>query len=618
MCGICGFNFEDKYLISDMTNIIEHRGPNSGGYYLDTRISLGNRRLSIIDVSERGKQPMMNYEGDLIITYNGELYNFKEIKEDLISKGYKFKSDTDTEVVLYAYQEYGKHCVKKFNGIFALAIWDNKKKKLFLARDHLGVKPLYYYFKEGKFLFASEIKCILISNEIKAQINKTVFSEIIACAYPISGGSLFADIYELKPGHTLILSDNKISEECYWNPAVEEIDKPIEYFIKKVRNLLENSVKMQLVSDVPLGVFLSGGIDSSLITAMASKYVDKSLKTVTLGFDIEEDEYKYARIVAEHCNTDHSEIHLDSIELARALPKIVWHYEFPFTRPAILAYYFLSKKTKNQLTVSLLGQGADEIFAGYNRYDAYTSFPEKKELETTENGKIHLELKDKINMNLSEKVNYVSSGVFNKDADVFFKKELLKDKENFFSDYRSKIKDLKNDGSQLNPTLLYEIKTELPYYQLKMVDKTSMANSHEMRVPILDYKLVEFALKIPSKFKFHGKDKKIVLQKVAKDYLPKSIIKRRKLPMVVPLSKVFREDLISLADSVLSKPRLKEIGFYKEDNIIKHIQKIKTGKLESDNSLRQLLFFVTLGLWKDIFFNKQYSKRIDLSIEKYI
>ncbi|MEK6932606.1 MAG: asparagine synthase (glutamine-hydrolyzing) [Nanoarchaeota archaeon] len=608
MCGICGFNFSDKELIGKMCEIIAHRGPNNQGTYVDDKISLGNRRLSIIDISSKGNQPIVNEKGNLVITYNGELYNFKEIKNDLIKKGYRFNSETDTEVILYAYEEYEKECVKKFNGIFAFAIWDNNKKELFLARDHLGIKPLYYYFKNGKFIFASEIKAILLSKDVKTKINKDVLKEIIACAYPIFGKTLFLDINELKPGHNLTLVNNKINIENYWNPNINEIDESLDYFSNRVRNLLERSVKMQLVSDVPLGVFLSGGLDSSIITAIASKYSQKPVETVTLGFGTEEDEYKYAKIVSEHCKTNHSEIYVNSSDLAKALPKIVWHYEFPFTRPAILAYYFLSNRTKGKLTVSLLGQGADEIFAGYNRYDAYTKLQNNNDYE----------LKQKIEMKFEDKVKYISSGVFNKDDKEFFKDDLLKDKSKIFNQYAQMIKNLKNDGSQLNPTLLYEIKTELPYYQLKMVDKTSMANSHEMRVPILDYELVEFALKIPSKFKFFGNNKKIVLQHAAKDYLPKEILQRRKLPMVVPLSKVFKEDLISIASSVLSINKLKEMGVYKEDSIIKHLEKIKDNTLKDDNSFRQLLFFVTLGLWSDIFINVAITKNINLNLKNYI
>lgn len=599
MCGICGFNFSDKKLIKDMCNIIVHRGPDSSGVYVDNNISLGNRRLSIIDVSVKGKQPMTNQEGNLIITYNGEMYNFKDIKKDLQKKGYRFRSETDTEVILYAYQEYGPDCLKLFNGIFAFAIWDNSKKELFLARDHLGIKPLYYYFKNNNFIFASEIKSLLLHKDIKRLVNKETLNEIIRYAFPISGNTLIKDIKELKPGHCMLLHKNKIEIKSYWNLKIYELDKPFEYFVKKTKELIESSVIMQLISDVPLGVFLSGGIDSSLITAVASKHLENPLKTVTLGFG-EEAEYKYAKIVADHCNTDHSEIHVSSEDLLNSLSKIVWHYEFPFSRPAILAYYFLSNRTKGKLTVSLLGQGADEVFAGYNRYDAYTKFPSAKHVNNDpENKDFYSHLNQKINLNFNEKIKYLSSGVFKNDAETFFSKDALNDKNSSFPE---KIKGLKNDGSQLNPTLLYEIKTELPYYQLKMVDKTSMANSHEMRVPLLDHRLVEFSLKIPGKFKFYGMDKKIILKHIAKDYLPKIIAERRKLPMVVPLSK-FNKDFIKASAEFLPISRLKKMGFYNEHNIIKHVEKLKSGTLKNDNSFRQLLFFSTLTLWDDMFIN---------------
>ena len=614
MCGICGFNFNDKKLMGEMCEIIAHRGPNSQGIYVDEGISLGNRRLSIIDVSDRGKMPMSNADGTLVITYNGEIYNFKEIKKDLEVKGHRFRSNTDTEVILYAYQEYGSECIKLLNGIFAFAIWDSKNKSLFLARDHVGIKPLYYYFDNKRLIFASEIKAILLDRSIKRKMNAKVLKEIVQYAYPISGGTLFEGINELKPGHTLLLSKNKIITNSYWNPKIKELNRPFDYFIKKTKALIEDSVRMQLVSDVPLGVFLSGGIDSSLIAAVASKYLDK-LKTVTLGFDEENDEYKYARIVAEHCNTDHSEIHITSEHLIKAIPKIIWHYELPFSRPAILAYYFLSNKTKGELTVSLLGQGADEVFAGYDRYDAYSELPKNEGIYANKHQSFYEGLKQKINMSPEEKTKYLSSGVFKNDAGEIFREDLAKDSLN--SDYAACINGLKNNGSQLNPTLLYEIKTELPYYQLKMVDKTSMANSHEMRVPFLDRRLIEFSLSMPGKFKFYGLDKKLVLKSVAKDYLPDPIMQRRKLPMVVPLSN-FHKNFVDSAAQLLENKKFRDLGFYKSGAIARKMESFKNGKLKTDNSYRQLLFFVTLGLWADIFINGEITKDFRLNLNKYI
>ena len=601
MCGICGFNSENKELIRRMCGVLVHRGPNSEGIYLDNDISLGNRRLSIIDVSERGRMPMSNKEGNLIITYNGEIYNFKEIKAVLEKKGYTFNSETDTEVILYAYQEFGSKCVNLFNGIFAFAIWDNRKKNLFLVRDHVGVKPLYYYYKNGVFGFASEIKAILLHPEVTRDIDVRTLNEIIYHAYPLSGNTLFKGIKELKPGHMLMLSGNKVRIEQYWDPKVLELDKPLDFFSKKLKRLIEDSVGMQLVSDVPLGVFLSGGIDSSLIAAVASKALSHPLKTVTLGFDEEGDEYKYAKIVANHCGTDHSEIHITSEDMLKALPNIVWHYEFPFTRPAIMAYYFLSNRTKGQLTVSQLGQGSDELFAGYNRYDAYTKLPD--DLGNPDFKQLYNSLKLRINMSFDEKIRNLSSGVFKKDASVFFTDKALRYKfEN--NEYSSFIRGLKNDGSQLNPTLLYEIKTELPYYQLKMVDKTSMANSHEMRVPLLDYRIVELSLKIPSHFKFYGREKKIILKHIAKEYLPKEIVERKKLPMVVPLAK-FKKMFIKSSADFLSESVLRDTGILKAKNVARHIGKLKSGALKDDNAYRQLLLFSTLALWKDLFISRE-------------
>src|SRR3989344_1320834 len=624
MCGICGFNFEDPKLAKVMNDSISHRGPDSDGVYTDKGISLGNRRLKIIDLSANGRMPMANIEGNLIITFNGEIYNFQKIRDQLEKKRHKFNSHSDTEVILYAYQEYGSKCLGLFNGDFAFAIWDSQKKELFLARDRIGIKPLYYYNKDGKFIFASEIKAILQHKDVKRAVNENCLRQIILYAYPIREETLIENIMELKPGHFLIVKNNKIKIEKYWDLQANETNKTENFYKKTVQHLLSESVKRRMVADVPLGVSLSGGIDSSVLVAMASRHSKEPVKTFTVGFGANDEDCRHARIIADHFGTDHREIHLEYGEMTKALVKVLWHMEIPISRPAMTPLYYLYNKIREKLTVSLAGEGSDEIFAGYNRYDAYTKLPRAGEVE---NRNYYNQLKEKISMPLSKKIEYVSSGVFNRDKEEFFSDKLLKipkeiDVMRTFGPY---LKNTKNDGKQLNRALLYELKTEIPYFHCNKLDKLSMANSHEVRVPYLDHTLVEFAMTIPSEYKFYGAGKKIILQKIANELLPREVAKRRKMPMAVPLHDFFNKEFIDIADNLLSEPQIKKREYYKIPGVRKLVSNIKQNKVvldknnvTEDNAYRQLLFFTNLELWIKLFIENDNFRNPDLDINSYL
>lgn len=624
MCGICGFNWEDKQLVRDMAFVISHRGPDQEGYFSDKNISLGHKRLSIIDLSERGRQPMHNEDNSIWIVFNGEIYNFQEIRPDLEKKGHKFLSDTDTEVIIHAYEEYGYDCLKLFNGMFAFAIWDSNKRELFIARDRIGIKPLYYYYKNNEFVFGSEIKSILQYSEIKRELDENCLKQIIYYAYPINGRSLMKDIVELRPGHYILLKGNKLDIRKYWDLAVNETNKSESFYIKNVTNLLSNSVKRRLISDVPLGIALSGGIDSSVVVAMASKLKEEPIKTFTIGFEGIDSEFNSAKMVAEHCKTDHMEIHLGYKDFIGGMLKALWYMEFPISRPAMVPVYYLYESIRERLTVSLAGEGSDEIFAGYNRYDAYTKLPP---ITKVKDKTFYEELKKKINMPFNKKVRYISSGVFNEDMGEFFSQDILDVPEdiNVYNTFGPLLRNTKNDGSQLNKALLYELKTEIPYFHCNKLDRLSMANSHEVRVPYLDYTVVEFALTIPSKYKFYGTEKKIILQKVAKPLLPKKIVKRRKLPMIVPLTDFFENEFIEVANNILSESNIQKRSYYKIPGIRKLVADIKEkrrledkSRVTSDNSYRQLLFLTNLELWIKLFIENDNLRKPDLSINAYL
>ena len=376
MCGINGFNFSDERLIQKMNKKVKHRGPDDLGYFVDNGISLGHTRLSIIDLSEKAHQPMFSLDNNYVITYNGELYNFKEIRKELKNKGFKFISNSDTEVVLNSYIAYGKDCLQKFNGIFSFAIWDKKKKQLFAARDYFGVKPFFYYFKNNKFIFSSEIKSILeynIDKELDYQSLNTYFRFL----YIPGPQTIFKNVKKLLPGNYLIFKDNKLEISKYYNLSNEKKNYSFIKAKELVKDKFDKAVKRQLVSDRPLGVFLSGGIDSTAILGSMSKLVDHKIKTFTVKFDIDIEKDKFnidselAKKTSKYYNTDHNELLVTAKDVVNNLEKVVYHMDDLVSNHTQIATYLLAKMSKNKVDVVLGGDGADEIFGGYSRHLYY-------------------------------------------------------------------------------------------------------------------------------------------------------------------------------------------------------------------------------------------------------
>ncbi|KKL89086.1 hypothetical protein LCGC14_1918240, partial [marine sediment metagenome] len=368
MCGICGFNFEDRMLIKKMSDLIFHRGPDNEGFFIDNEISLGMRRLAIIDL-KKGDQPQHNEEEDIWVVFNGEIYNFAILRRELEFKGHIFYTNSDTEVIIHAYEEWGEKFLKKLRGQFAFCIYDSKKRNIFLARDALGLKPLYYYFDGEKFIFSSEIKCIL-AHKIKKEINRKAFGSYISLGYTFSNLTLFKNIYKVPPSSYLIfnLNNSNLRIKKFWNLDFN-IDKTKTEAIlsTELRNLLEESVKIRLMSEVPLGVFLSGGLDSSSIVALMNKFSDNQIQTFSIRFEegAPVDETSYANLVSDYYNTNHTELLIKS-SVYEILPKLVWHFDDLIADPAIIPVYFMAKLAREKITVALTGDGADEIFAGYS------------------------------------------------------------------------------------------------------------------------------------------------------------------------------------------------------------------------------------------------------------
>tara|TARA_B100001758_G_scaffold247887_1_gene268185 strand:- start:24372 stop:26222 length:1851 start_codon:yes stop_codon:yes gene_type:complete len=616
MCGICGITWSDQQLIRSMGNEIKHRGPEQEGFFIDNEISLCCERLKILDLSENAKQPLHNEDNTIWVVLNGEIYNFKEIKNEL-EKNHTFYTNADTEVIVHAYEEYGEDCVHKLNGMFSFAIWDSKKKKLFIARDRLGVKPLFYSIVKNNLLFSSEIKSILQFDGVTREINHDGLYQFATYGYTIDGQTMMKNIYELLPGHKLIYSflDNSIKIEKYWELEIKESNFAEDFYIKKLEKILTNSIDLRQVSDAPIGALLSGGLDSSIMVAILSKLSEQPVKTFTTGFGHELDEYSEAQTVAEHCGTDHKEISLTFDHLSKSLPTILWHMEFPFGRPSILSNYLVSEQVKKFVTVAYTGEGSDELFGGYNRYLIYS--------------------KDKSNVPLDQKLNSISSGFFDdisgnnifSDGVMNFKNSQNHQKHQF-----KKIIDNNKSSSSLNQALLYELKTEIPGAQTWRIDRCGYAHAVEMREPFLDYNLAEFSLTIPSHFKINnidGINKKYILQKLGKKYLPEKIAKRKKFPWGIPFYDFFRKEFSSIVECAIDKsfkekrPYLKNSSAYSK-NLFKNIISNNSGKINNkeieinDRNLRQLLFLFNLELWTQMFIESDDVSNLNLSLNNFI
>lgn len=537
MCGIFGFNWSDKTLLKKMNSVLTHRGPDDAAFYEDKNISLGMRRLSIIDL-KKGIYPVKNETEDIIAIFNGELYNYKEIRSDLVKKGHRFITDCDAEIIPHAYEEYGEKFISKLNGQFAICMYDIKNKKLFLIRDRLGIKPIYYYHNKNKFGFASEIKCLLELPGFKKQINEIALNSYFTHRYFPGEDTLFKGIKRLLPGHYLVLG-KKLEVKKYWDIHFSANNNSVQNNALFVKNLLENSVKMRLMSDVPLGAYLSGGLDSTAIVSFMSKHSD-NVNTFNVSFtNTEFDESEYARFVAEHYSTNHTQIDVE-IDAIKTLPEVAWHLDEPIADAATIPTYLMSKETKKKVTVVLSGEGSDEIFGGYERFKhlniayKFRHLPFKNFAKTLNFKNIAMQRGAKLFSNLNnQKQAYLSYySVFDTD-----------EKKQLYKKFLDKEYDFDFNGSFYNNLLKLDIKERLPNNMLLKNDKMTMGASLEARVPFLDHRLVELSTKIPFNQKVSLLQDKIVYRKAVKNVIPRKIQKRKKTGFTIPTEKWAREGL---------------------------------------------------------------------------
>ena len=607
MCGICGVvGFEDKRLLKRMCKVLSHRGPDDEGYFIDENVMLGHRRLSIIDV-KGGKQPIHNEDESIWIVFNGEIYNFLALRRELEERGHSFYTRSDTEVILHAYEEFGEECVNRLRGMFAFAIWDSEKKKLFLARDRLGKKPLYYSFFNGALFFASEIKAILQYPDMPRRVNTEALDQYLTFQYVPAPLTMFDGIYKLLPGHTLTFKSGRILVKKYWDIEMEPVAAPEDYFAKRLRQILEQAVKIRLMSEVPLGAYLSGGIDSSSVVALMSRYSEEPVKTISVGFGEPDDELKYARVVAEHFETDHREIIVQA-SAAELLPKIIWHLDEPLADAAVVPTYLMSREAKKHVTVILTGDGSDEIFAGYPHYRTLPRMEKHRKV-------VPLLIK-RILTPLSRALPYIGNGRPNRYLQYISAPDLTElyfrfnavyeeyEKEKLYTEeLKEKTKNVKKPreivgpylenrtGDLMNRLLLYDIKVLLPDDFLMKVDKNTMAWSVEARSPFLDHNLVEFSATLPPYLKMNNGVEKYILKKAMKDILPKVTVKRKKRGFNVPINVWLDGELRELAAQVLSKENLKKHGFFEYDTVEKILKRSTKNRYDYANQVWSLLVF---------------------------
>lgn len=585
MCGIAGFvdkgdfsQEERTAILTRMCRAIVHRGPDDEGLQVDGPVALGMRRLSIIDLSG-GHQPMSGEDGTVSIVFNGEIYNYLELKRDLEARGHTFKTNSDTETIVHGYEEFSSSCVKHLRGMFCFAIWDEKARTLFLARDRVGKKPLYYtQTRDGSFVFGSELKSILEHPHFEREIDLEALDAYLTLGYVPDPLSIYRNVYKLPPGHTLTYSQGRVTLEQYWDfEFAPDLNRSEESFAEELRPLLEDAVRARLVADVPLGAFLSGGIDSTTVVALMAKAMGQPVKTFSIGF--REDTYnelQYARLTAKKYGTDHHEFFVTP-EICDVADELAWHLDEPFADSSSIPTYIVSKLAREHVTVALSGDGGDELFGGYTRYlverdrrmfaqlpkvfRQNVMYPLSFRLPHGARGRnlLHNLALDPIDRYLDSVSVFTSMNrrlLYSED----FQRKLkgLPTVAGRFLEYAAQVK----TGEDLDLLLYTDSKTYLPGDILTKVDRMSMAASLETRAPLLDQKLIEFVGQIPAGMKIVGTETKAILKRAVKDLIPDEILNRGKQGFGIPIQKWINQELRGRIRDTLSDQITRQRGYF--------------------------------------------------------
>ena len=637
MCGIAGMlkfgsqGWVEPGAIRRMCDIMAHRGPDDDGIYTAGPIGLGMRRLSIVDLST-GHQPLSNEDGTLWIVFNGEIYNHRELREQLESHGHLYRTHSDTETIVHLYEQYGRDCVQHLRGMFAFAIWDTRAQSLFLARDRLGIKPLYYQLTDQGLVFGSEIKVILAHPGVEAQFHREVLPEFLAFGYLSGEETFYAGIRKLMPGHWMeVDSGGQVQIERYWDLRITETESPHseKYYVQTYREILEQAVNSHLMSDVPLGVFLSGGVDSSAVAALMTKIRGTPVETFSVGYA--EDDYSelpYARIVARHLNSVHHEVLLSQHEFFDTLPLLIWHEDEPVVWPSSVPLFLVARLASERVKVVLTGEGADETLAGYTRYAFTVRNAEWDRIyrsvipdtirrwvrgSIAESPWIRAALRRKLSHTfLARNGNAWASFYFDNFFSAFSEAEqaglLSSDIAEEFgagAAYRQVLDYWEHSSGEMLQRLLYtDIKTYLVELLMKQ-DNMSMAASIESRVPFLDHVLVEFATNIPQRLQLGGLAGKRILKQAMEDLLPHSILYRPKLGFPTPWSRWLAGPRLEMIRDLLLEPRSLDRGLFQRTALERLFQEHRAGYRDHYDRIWRLL---NLELWQRVCIEKEEHK----------
>jgi asparagine synthase (glutamine-hydrolysing) len=569
MCGINGFTFSDEALIQKMNNCLAHRGPDDQGTFVDEQISLGHRRLSIIDLSEKGHQPMESMDRRHVLIFNGEIYNFNEIKDELAKVGHKFDSVSDSEVILTAYKEYGAECLQKFNGMFAFAIWDKREKELFIARDRIGIKPLYYYHAGKRLIFSSEIKSIL-KHPVERKLNMDALNIYFRTLYIPAPLTMFDCVKKLEPGSYLLYKNSEVEVKKYWQPNDFTDLTNKEDTIQQIQELMKDSVKLRLNSDRPVGVFLSGGVDSSVITGLVCESMRDKVKTFSVGFDVRwKGKYNadadLAKQTSKYFGTEHHNFVVTGKDVLDNIEDVVYHMDEPVSNATQIATYLLSKHTKEHIVVGLGGDGGDELFGGYERYrlsrlisrvQSLPKFSKHILLASLKVARLGKGEKLKLPAGVERYLTFMAQKEYEVGRVLNSEHNDKTITQNFFDSQFFKTV-VSSPKSEVQPDfekqfMWTDIRSWLVDESLLRTDKMTMAHGLEQRVPILDHRLVELSLKIPTKWKINGKEGKAIFREAMKEYIPQYVLNQPKRGWTSPASEWLRTDLKGLVEEVLS------------------------------------------------------------------
>lgn len=606
MCGFVGFTgglAQREEVLQEMMDAIIHRGPDSAGTYIDDDIALGFRRLSIIDL-DSGSQPMYNENRDIVIVFNGEIYNYKELRDELIKKGHVFANNADTEVLIHGYEEYGEELLTKLRGMFAFVIWDSKKKKLFAARDFFGIKPFYYALVDGQLVFASEIKSILKYTPYNKEMNRDALENYLTFQYSVLPETFFKGIYKLMPSHCLTFENGRLDIKRYWEPVFEPDENTgLPEMVDRIDSAMQDSIKMHKVSDVEVGSFLSSGVDSSYVAACFN-----GDKTFTVGFDYEKyNEIDYAKSLSEKIKIDNYSKLISTDEYWNILPTVQYHMDEPLADPSAVALYFVSKTAAEHVKVSLSGEGADEFFGGYNIYREPFSLrpitrlprPIRKFLGACASA-IPFRVKGK---------NYLIRG--SKDVEERFIGNAFlfneKDREKILRNPSGRYNHMELTKPYYDKVKNLDDTTKMQYIDIHFwligdillkADKMSMANSLEVRVPFLDRKVFEVARHVPLKYKVTKENTKFAMRQAAHRYLPDMVAEKKKLGFPVPIRIWLRDDkYYNIVKEAFTSKAAEE--FFKTDEIVKLLDGHKDGKADNSRKIWAIYMFL---VWHKRFF----------------